>query len=52
MKGKHLVIGIILFVIVIVAAIYFAVMAEYNKGQNGMEPATTMIEIKEANDIN
>ena len=31
MKGQHLVIGIVLFVILISAAIYFSVMAEYNK---------------------
>ena len=47
MKGQHLVIGIVLFVIVIVAAIYFSVMAEYNKDENGMEPVETIIEIKE-----
>ncbi|WP_210470941.1 hypothetical protein [Sporosarcina sp. 6E9] len=44
MKGKHLVIGIVLFVIAIVAAIYFSVMAEYNKDQNGMEPIAIIIE--------
>ena len=47
MKGQHLVIGIVLFVILIVAAIYFSVMAEYNKDQNGMEPTETIIEIIE-----
>ena len=40
MKGKHLVIGLVLFIIVIVAAIYFSIMAEYNKDRNGMEPVT------------
>lgn len=52
MKGQHLVIGIVLFVIVIVAAIYFSVMAEYNKDRNGMEPTETIIEIIEDSNIN
>ena len=52
MKGQHLVIGIVLFVIAIVVAIYFSVMAEYNKDRNGMEPTRTIIEIKEESNIN
>ena len=51
MKGQHLVIGIVLFVIVIIAAIYFSVMAEYNKDENGMEPTNTIIELKEESNI-
>jgi hypothetical protein len=51
MKGKHLVIGIVLFVIAIIAAIYFSVMAEYNKDRNGMEPVATIVEITEENHI-
>ncbi len=47
MKGQHLVIGIVLFVIVIVAAIYFTVMATFNNDQNGMEQDETIIEIIE-----
>ena len=52
MKGQHLVIGIVLFIILIVAAIYFTVMATFNKDQNGLEPTETIIEIKEDSNIN
>ncbi|WP_172370627.1 hypothetical protein [Sporosarcina jiandibaonis] len=45
MKGKHLVIGIVLFVIVIVAAIYFSVMAEYDKDRNGEEKDVSIIDV-------
>ena len=51
MKGKHLVIGIVLFVIVIVAAIYFSVMATFNNDRNGMEQDETIIEIIEESNI-
>ena len=43
MNGKHLVIGLVLFVIVIIAAIYFSITAEYDKDRNGMEQVTTII---------
>jgi nitrogen fixation protein FixH len=49
MKGKHLVIGIVLFVIAIIAAIYFSVMAEYNKDWNGMEPASVIVDNTDVN---
>ena len=51
MKGQHLVIGIVLFVILVVAAIYFAVMAEYNKDENKTETTSISIEIIEDNHI-
>lgn len=41
MKGKTLVIGLVIFVLVVVAAIYFAVMAEFDKDR----PANTDVEI-------
>jgi hypothetical protein len=49
MKGKHLVIGIVLFVIAIIAAIYFSVMAEYNKDRNGMEPTSIIVDNTDVN---
>ncbi|MGN7386380.1 hypothetical protein [Sporosarcina sp. SAFN-015] len=41
MKGKTLVIGLVVFVLVVVAAIYFAVMAEFDRDK----PADTNVEI-------
>ncbi|MEK5036781.1 hypothetical protein [Sporosarcina sp. FSL K6-3457] len=43
MKGKHLAIGMVLFIIAIVAAIYFSVMATFDKGENGMESVAIAI---------
>ncbi|MHA6259911.1 hypothetical protein ACXYMX_08335 [Sporosarcina sp. CAU 1771] len=37
MKGKHLVIGLVLFVILVVAGIYFSIKAEIDKGPRVME---------------
>ena len=45
MKGKTLVIGIILFVVLIVAGVYFAMMATINKlEKEGKEEAYAIIE--------
>ena len=41
MKGRTLVIGLVVFVIAVVTAIYFAVMAEFDKDN----PANTNVEI-------
>ncbi|MBE1553000.1 hypothetical protein [Sporosarcina limicola] len=49
MKGKHLVIGLILFVIIIVAVIYFSMMAEFKKDEKGMESVVPVIEMMEKN---
>ncbi len=50
MKGSHLVIGLVLFVIIVVAAIYFMMMATFNhdeKGMDAMRIAVQMFETKE-----
>lgn len=41
MKGKTLVIGLVVFVLAVVAAIYFAVMAEFDRDK----PANSNVEI-------
>jgi hypothetical protein len=43
MKGQHLVIGLVLFVIAVVAAIYFSLMATFNKDESGMESVAEVI---------
>lgn len=44
MKGQYLVIGLVLFVLVIVAAIYFFVKAEFDKGPPKIEQSMIVIE--------
>lgn len=46
MKGQHLVIGLVLFVIAIVAAIYFTMTATFKNHDNGMEPIIEIVEEK------
>ncbi|WP_318617804.1 hypothetical protein [Sporosarcina sp. YIM B06819] len=46
MKGQHLVIGLVLFVIVIVVAIYFSVMATFNKVENSMESVVEVMDYR------
>lgn len=41
MKGRTLVIGLIVFILAVVAVIYFAMMAEFNREK----PADTTVEI-------
>ena len=45
MKGKNLVIGLVLFVLVAIAAIYFAMQATINKVGNGMEQTVAIVEV-------
>ncbi len=47
MKGQHLVIGLVLFLIVIVASICFALITTFNKGEQGMEPIISVVEVVE-----
>ena len=47
MKGKHLVIGLVLFVIIIVAAIYFTMMSTFYNGGKGMEPVNPLYAVVE-----
>jgi hypothetical protein len=47
MKGKHLVIGLVLFVIVVVAAIYFTMTATFKKDIQGAGPVLPVIEVLE-----
>ena len=44
MKGQHLVIGLVLFVIAVVAAVYFTMMASFNSVESGMEPVSELVE--------
>jgi len=46
-KGKHLVIGLIVFTIIVVGAIYFLMNMEFNKPKSGPEPT----EVTELNKI-
>lgn len=44
MKGKTMVIGIVVFVVLIVAAVYFSMMATINKiKEDGGEEATAVV---------
>ncbi|MER2088249.1 hypothetical protein [Sporosarcina sp. JAI121] len=45
MKGKHLVIGLVLFIILAVTAIYFTMKATINHMENGMAPIVTIVEM-------
>lgn len=45
MKGQHLVIGLVLFVILIVVAIYFTMTATFKQGEKGMEPVVSVVEV-------
>lgn len=47
MKGKTLVIGIILFVILVVAAVYFSMMSTINKIKEENKEETTLSVIVE-----
>ncbi len=47
MKGKNLVIGLVLLTIVSIIAIYFAMKATVNNMENGMAPIVTVIELIE-----
>jgi hypothetical protein len=38
MKGQHLVIGLVLLVIAVVAAIYFTMMATFNNDERQIDP--------------
>ncbi|GKV54937.1 hypothetical protein NCCP2222_08840 [Sporosarcina sp. NCCP-2222] len=51
MKGKTLVIGLILFVIIVVAVIYFAMMAQFKKDENGWEPIDSELHMITENGI-
>lgn len=44
MKGKHLAIGMVLFVIAGIIAIYFAMNATFKKDMNGMESVVEVID--------
>lgn len=44
MKGKHLAIGLILFIILGSLAIYFTMNATFKKDANGMEAVVSVVE--------
>ncbi len=45
MKGKNLVIGLVLITILSIIAIYFAMKATINNVENGMAPVVTVVEL-------
>lgn len=45
MKGKNLVIGLVLITILSIIAVYFAMQATVNNMENGMAPLVTVIEL-------
>ena len=47
MKGKNLVIGLVLFILLSIVAVYFAMKATINKMENGMAPLVTVVELIE-----
>ncbi|MFD1205541.1 MULTISPECIES: hypothetical protein [Sporosarcina] len=44
MKGRTLVIGLVLFVLIIVAVIYFAMMAQFEKDESGTTVETVIVD--------
>ncbi|BAQ09037.1 hypothetical protein OXB_0565 [Bacillus sp. OxB-1] len=44
MKGQHLVIGLVIFVLLVVALLYFAMTSTFKKDENGWQPAIEMEE--------
>jgi len=42
MKGQHLVIGLIILVLLVVAILYFTMTSTFKKDENGWEPAIEM----------
>lgn len=49
MKGKNLVIGLVLLIIVSCVAVYFAMQITINNMENGMEPIETFVDSIEGN---
>ena len=47
MKGKNLVIGLVLFILLSIVAVYFAMKATINNMENGMAPIVTVVELIE-----
>ncbi|MBO0600741.1 hypothetical protein I2483_03620 [Sporosarcina sp. E16_3] len=47
MKGKNLVIGLVLLTILSIIAIYFTMKATVNNMENGMAPIVTVVELIE-----
>ncbi len=45
MKGKNLVIGLVLFILLSIVAVYFAMQATINNMENGMEPIVTVVKM-------
>ena len=45
MKGKNLVIGLVLFIILSIVAVYFAMKVTMNNMENGMAPVLNVVEL-------
>ena len=45
MKGKNLVIGLVLLIIVSIVAVYFAMNATINNMENGMAPIVAVVDM-------
>lgn len=44
MKGSHLVIGLVILLVVVVAAIYFTMTATFKQGEIGLESVVEVVE--------
>ncbi len=47
MKGKNLVIGLVLITVLSIIAVYFMMKATVNNMENGMAPIVTVVELIE-----
>lgn len=45
MKGQHLAIGLIFFVLAVVVILYFTMMSTFKKDETGMEPDAFIIKV-------
>ncbi|MEK3936805.1 hypothetical protein MKY41_15970 [Sporosarcina sp. FSL W7-1349] len=45
MKGQHLVIGLIVLVLAVIAVLYLTMTSTFKKDETGMEPAALVIEM-------
>ncbi|WP_342514169.1 hypothetical protein MKY34_05270 [Sporosarcina sp. FSL K6-1522] len=47
MKGSHLVIGLVILIVAVVAAIYFTMTATFKQGDAGLESVVSVVEVIE-----
>jgi hypothetical protein len=44
-KGKNLVIGLVIFILLSIVAVYFAMQSTISNMENGMAPIVTVVEL-------